>query len=84
MTETIIDWQPISTAPRDGKPFLAWCSETGKQGVDMARWSNPHDPKDRIGHFKTRYGWIPTHWAPMPKAPENVPYSPRFFQNSVV
>lgn len=78
MKETIIDWQPIATAPRDGKPFLAWCAETGSQGVDTARWSGK-TPTDHIGHFATRYGWIPTHWAPMPKAPENVPLEPPYF-----
>lgn len=65
-----IDWQPISTAPRDGKPFLAWCSETGDQGIDTARWSRPDDPK--VGYFRTRYGWAPTHWSPMPKPPERI------------
>jgi len=73
MKETIIDWQPMETAPRDGTPFMAWCGETGRQGIDTARWSGK-EPRDPSGHFKTQYGWIPMAWVPMPKPPEKLPY----------
>ncbi len=75
-----IDWQPMETAPRDGSRFLAWCGETGDQGVDMARWYGK-SPSDPIGYFKTRYGWIPMWWAPMPETPPAPPVRPRHFPN---
>lgn len=73
MAETIIDWQSMETAPRDGSIFMAWCVETGRQGVDQARWDGK-SPRDPIGRFATRYGWIVAAWAPMPKPPEKMPY----------
>lgn len=63
-------WLPIESAPMDGTKFLAWCVETGRQGPDIAWWQ-PNTFATKVGgYFKTRYGWIPTHWMPLPEPPQ--------------
>jgi hypothetical protein len=67
-------WRDIDSAPRDGKPFLAWCIERGPFSpsptwfLDIARWSGKN-PDDRIGHFASRSGAIVAKWLPLPAPP---------------
>lgn len=54
-------WQPIETAPRDGR-ILVWSAVTGPyvtQHID-GEW-----PWGRFGQWYPR----PTHWRPLPDAP---------------
>jgi hypothetical protein len=61
------EWQDIANAPRDGKPFLAYCIERGwgdtgpTYTVQLARW--------RDSYFASTNGAIPTHWQPLPLPP---------------
>ncbi|MGI9295970.1 MAG: DUF551 domain-containing protein [Pseudomonadales bacterium] len=57
------DWQPISSAPRDGSSILA--SDCGVIGV--VRWQRDCWQVDagRPGDYLN-----PTHWMPLPSAPE--------------
>lgn len=54
MTESA--WQPIETAPKDGRPFLAW--HEGWSCVCLIRFLKTYHPS-------------PTHWMPLPQPPAN-------------
>ena len=61
------EWQPIETAPKDGRESLCWTKECGQVVLywddfnhDEPRWSNGFDD-DQI---------TPTHWMPLPKPPQ--------------
>ena len=72
-------WQPIATAPKDGKPILARCQpayvETGKHmpfDYQAVVWWRGHRFKDsqwkwRIHHNDSAAE--PTHWMPLPAPP---------------
>jgi hypothetical protein len=65
------DWQPIETAPVDGRQFLAvhagsrvqrisWHGKTSH--IPLYGWCHGDDPEDIDL-------WRPTHWQPLPEAP---------------
>lgn len=59
-------WQPIETAPRDGTAVLVWwlLSTSDAGGIacfNGERWTQ----RDGLP-----YTWAPTHWQPLPAAPE--------------
>lgn len=70
-----LDWQPISTAPKDGREILI--RQTG-DGVCRGSWGNASNdwlisasdndwawtPSGQIQHAQQ-----PSHWAPLPKGP---------------
>ena len=62
-------WQPIETAPMDGK-FLVWADHglpwpaSASDGVIR---SNAHGS---VNNPKDRYSLTATHWMPIPAAPE--------------
>lgn len=80
------DWQPISTAPRDGTRILA----VSRSGVDIAYWNEPSPyyefkPHPTISNAFVQIltcaegYWIGTeisplievtHWMPLPPAPK--------------
>lgn len=59
-------WQPIETAPKDGKPVLLWKEPTKEHYVaafirgDHPGWCTP----DGFEIFRA------THWMPLPHPPE--------------
>lgn len=66
------EWQPIETAPKDGREILAFAQ--GSHGLNdtffaVAQWANG-DPDMWTGS-----GWFwpfairPTHWMPLPAPP---------------
>lgn len=74
-----MDWQPIETAPKDGRPVLLF-GETEKTGPvwAVAKWSS------YMAANVKEYGWVvaietrsgaaavtvgPTHWMPPPAGP---------------
>jgi hypothetical protein len=69
------EWQPIETAPKDGTLVDLWISSKVDEGVgqrvsdcfcDGVRW---HD-----GCAFVEDEWYrPTHWMPLPTAPETKP-----------
>ena len=69
------DWQPIETAPRDGRRFLTWCKTYGVR-VGMAYNRADHDDwlsnLDAYGG-SSKGGMRATHWMPLPPAPEPKP-----------
>lgn len=61
-------WQPIETAPKDGTPVLAW----DEGAVCIVTWVSG-DPVDPDGWYDVRrLDPAPTHWQPLPPAPEGV------------
>lgn len=69
------EWQPIETAPKDGRRFLAG-RFTGKKVnhdglVQVDRWHNRErgDSYDGLGKFNSTY-WPATHWMPLLPAPK--------------
>ena len=66
-------WQPIATAPKDGRDFLVWNRENR---VRKARWYERSSSDlgislyegDGVNSFKG--GIQPTHWMPLPAPPE--------------
>jgi hypothetical protein len=69
------DWQDISTAPRDGTPFLAFLTvrntKTGETWPEMnVIWADDDD-----GCPDWERGWRfedYTHWMPLPASPKEV------------
>ena len=68
--QAMMEWQPIGTAPKDGKYFICF------NGDEMMILNQP--PGCAIGRWhKTRGKWNgaferfdnPTHWMPLPEAP---------------
>jgi hypothetical protein len=59
-------WQPIETAPAEGK-FLVYMPDEDRQPIQVARWH----PKVKVigGNFAFDMP-KPTHWMPLPDAPK--------------
>lgn len=59
------EWQPISTAPKDGRVILGFWSMEYVETITFRGggwiWSNDGDTWSRGG---------PTHWMPLPSPPE--------------
>jgi hypothetical protein len=76
MKPTIIDWQPIETAPKDGTAVLVW-PPTWIGCISCAKWSEDQHA-NRPRPFWSRFdshsdsdsrSQPPTHWAPLPAGP---------------
>lgn len=66
-----MEWQPIETAPRDGRGFLVNCPHVA-DGVSMMTYE-----KGRLVSLFDGKPWrvglsAPTHWMPLPAAPTPV------------
>lgn len=59
------EWQPISTAPKDGTTIIIWDKDHGCMIVEWmyGEWHCSHDGEDM-------YGPEPTHWMPLPAPPK--------------
>lgn len=59
------EWQPIETAPRDGRTVLIFTNRPIRQWA-IARWIGaPHN------HWGDGYErWDATHWMPLPEPPK--------------
>lgn len=66
------EWQPIETAPKDGRDILAWCS-----GYHVATWfdcwryDSRHPEAEHDGGWVIGGGYVikPTAWQPLPAPP---------------
>lgn len=82
--QRVAEWQPIETAPKDGTHILGWCAEFGARETKMnfygegsighANWKSGKGPRESgwdCTEPKNGWGlnWNPTHWMPLPKAP---------------
>jgi len=66
----MIDWQPIETAPRDGRDVLIYVDQATVPLVRLAWWDDRHDEPEWYGWWSNDSSvgsvlieWTPTHWA---------------------
>lgn len=77
------EWQPIETAPRDGRALLLWGIYAGEingikdvQVIDVGYYSNGKSDYGSEGWWNSSGGdayacWVrPTHWMPLPNPPK--------------
>ena len=60
-------WQPIETAPKDGKRILAW--QKTWYMVNTCHWSDNTNCWIKAGVKLEHPDLWPTHWMPLPKPP---------------
>jgi hypothetical protein len=58
-----MNWQPISTAPKDGTTVFLYCDDYVPYAVGVGSWEDDEWIIDGAG-------WVPTHWMPVPKLAE--------------
>jgi hypothetical protein len=72
-------WQPIATAPKDGRPVLIWAEDPYvlRWGPFVAVWvpriaGGGHDIGDWELNGDQDPDWypMPTHWMPAPEGPK--------------
>lgn len=59
-------WRPIETAPAQGR-FLVYMPEDSRQPIQVATWHPNVKIIGNVFHFDCK---PPTHWMPLPPAPE--------------
>ena len=73
-----MDWQPISTAPKDGTNVVVYARRDSKGVIRRTRRACYIN----VAHYEKGYGWltspgdytvIPTHWLPLPPPPSADP-----------
>jgi hypothetical protein len=74
-----MEWQPIDTAPRDGRRVMLWLPERGPQ---WGHWGVPPNdvvPSEPCWHdgehaLSRPWGWKPpSHWLPIVPPPGQTP-----------
>ena len=62
-----VAWQPIESAPTDGRSVLVFCPRASDHGYERIRltWR-----KDEKWQGANNTSWPPTHWMPLPPAPQ--------------
>lgn len=73
---TLVDWQLIKTAPKDGTRILLWFTD-GREFVtafwdtkEGDWWSDPYDPHRLHNPSWEGDATAPTNWAPGPEGPK--------------
>jgi hypothetical protein len=69
--EQMMTWQPIETAPKDGRRVLVWIDDTHTKGCAFANlWFYE---SGRLGGGAEGYNgdWNITHWMPLPDPPQS-------------
>jgi hypothetical protein len=69
-----MDWQPIETAPKDGRPILAYVSGTLSFGgtyetMTTVKWMGDGWSLCAPGAHAISDEWDFTHWMPLPEPP---------------
>lgn len=80
----VVEWQPIETAPKDGKPFMAgWFGYVPEQAhYDLGsecfvKWTWQKGLKIEDGDTPNYFEVQPTHWAPLPNPPKSNTTKPK-------
>lgn len=64
--EGMAGWQPIETAPRDGREILGYTEEVGAL---VMYWDTMSQEQDHWSDGMSISYWTPTHWMKLPEAP---------------
>lgn len=64
-----MEWQPIETAPRDGRRVLAWIDEPERSQIAFAKLWFYEDGTLGGGAEGFIGKWNITHWMPLPEPP---------------
>jgi hypothetical protein len=81
-----MEWQPIETAPKDGRRIVAWRQGYGWNGWEVLRWKvNTRTGREYFGDPLENDDYDladeqPTHWLPIPEPPRLPPVFKRFGQ----
>lgn len=69
-----VAWQPIGTAPQDGRFILLGTWDGDRFVTGIGQWVVFDDP-GKPGHWSLEDWWTTpvTHWAPVPPAPKRAP-----------
>lgn len=64
-----MSWEPISTAPKDGRDVLLY----GPDGVDRGCWGWEEWRRPYTSEYDNEFATItdPTHWRELPAPPES-------------
>ena len=77
-----MSWQPIETAPKDGTSVLVYPPTHGNKTASIATWETDkyaRKPRpywrrdDDFGQHSISREKPPTHWMPLPPAPDMEP-----------
>lgn len=73
-------WQPIETAPKDGRDILVMIPEDSALVPDIAYWDSDKYASNPRPLWSMRKKWLwgvrwcrehqPTHWQPLPEPPQ--------------
>jgi len=63
----VADWQPIETAPRDGREILVY--DPIVQITFCVRWTGARFPWTLVFGYREFSERSPSHWMPLPAAP---------------
>ena len=66
LREKLVEWQPIETAPKDGKEFLV-CNTRQGNVKQLVSWNKVHGFWQSKGKADVSFQW--THWMPLPEPP---------------
>jgi len=64
-----MEWQPIETAPKDGTHVLLYVDKGAAVNITGGFWDNHPKCGCWIAGGYTRKQFPPTHWMPLPEAP---------------
>jgi hypothetical protein len=70
------DWQPIETAPKDGRAVLLWIPAPAGM-VELCYWNTAKDQDHWLESCGFRLQEQPTHWMPLPEPPQMPLDTPR-------
>lgn len=66
-------WQPIETAPKDGREILGYTEEVGAL---VMYWDTMSQEQDHWSDGMSISYWTPTHWMPLPAPPSSAQKEP--------
>lgn len=71
-----VNWQPIETAPKDGRPILIYVRGPGREGpvgyFDVGRWiEREYFTGGKYWAFNVTMFGDATEWMPLPDPPKN-------------
>lgn len=73
--QTIAQWRPIETAPKDGDPVDLWVLQGDREGfrATNATWNEKRQDwwYPGTGCYLIALGWTPTDWMRIPPSPRS-------------